>query len=310
MGTRPELVLAMCEGNRGPLLAAVDDALGRLGAARGALASTGGLAATVRAGHEGGRRWWTCEARTREEIPIDLTDPEAFENLRDLGTAGGRVLGWMAMSLLGRCRLSGESSGRRADDGPVRGGLWVAATGSVTGVGLSSSPSTCSGLASAPDFQPTAEVRQFRACEGGLSTGRMVVHSTRRGRLFCRCRSLAGFRGAAGSLPAGCHAWVVEERRCGRSAASDARSLAVAARRSATSGSCLELAVAVSRLASGPRYPAYGRGPTVSGRARWVVHRPAGCPQHTARAPFVSVPVVTLDFGGPRPRYRRFATPG
>jgi hypothetical protein len=31
-GTRPELVLAMCEGNRDALLAAVDDALGRLGA--------------------------------------------------------------------------------------------------------------------------------------------------------------------------------------------------------------------------------------------------------------------------------------
>ena len=30
MGTRPELVLAMCEGNRGQLLAAVDEALGRL----------------------------------------------------------------------------------------------------------------------------------------------------------------------------------------------------------------------------------------------------------------------------------------
>ena len=31
-GTRPELVLAMCEGNRDALLAAVDDAVGRLGA--------------------------------------------------------------------------------------------------------------------------------------------------------------------------------------------------------------------------------------------------------------------------------------
>ena len=56
-GTRPELVLAMCEGNRDALLAAVDDALGRLGAMRGALASTGGLAATVRAGHDGRTRW-------------------------------------------------------------------------------------------------------------------------------------------------------------------------------------------------------------------------------------------------------------
>jgi prephenate dehydrogenase len=92
MCTRPELVLAMCEGNRGPLLDAVDDALGRLGAARGSLASTGGLAATVRAGHEARQALEDLRKADSEEIPIDLTDPEAFETLRDLGTAGGRVL--------------------------------------------------------------------------------------------------------------------------------------------------------------------------------------------------------------------------
>ncbi|MFI7675036.1 prephenate dehydrogenase [Actinophytocola sp. NPDC049390] len=92
MTTRPELVLAMCEGNRGPLLAAVDEALGRLGAARGALASTGGLAATVRAGHDGRQQLEDLRGADREEFPIDLTDPEAFETLRDLGTAGGRLL--------------------------------------------------------------------------------------------------------------------------------------------------------------------------------------------------------------------------
>lgn len=92
MSTRPELVLAMCEGNRGPLLEAVDEALGRLGAARGALASTGGLAATVRAGHEGRQALEDLRNADQEEIPVDLTDPEAFETLRDLGTAGGRIL--------------------------------------------------------------------------------------------------------------------------------------------------------------------------------------------------------------------------
>ena len=92
MGTRPELVRAMCEGNRAPLLEAVDEALGRLGAARGALASTGGLAATIRAGHEGRQALDDLRAAGREEIPVDLTDPEAFETLRDLGTAGGRIL--------------------------------------------------------------------------------------------------------------------------------------------------------------------------------------------------------------------------
>jgi prephenate dehydrogenase len=92
MATRPELVLAMCEGNREALLDAVDEALGRLGAARGSLASTGGLAVTVRAGHEARQALEDLRAAGQEEIPIDLTDPEAFETLRDLGTAGGRVL--------------------------------------------------------------------------------------------------------------------------------------------------------------------------------------------------------------------------
>jgi prephenate dehydrogenase len=92
-GTRAELVLAMCEGNRGPLLDAVDDALGRLGAARGALASTGGLAATVRAGNEARAELAALHsADGREEVHIDLTDPEAFDDLRSLGAGGGRVL--------------------------------------------------------------------------------------------------------------------------------------------------------------------------------------------------------------------------
>ncbi|MEU6696299.1 prephenate dehydrogenase [Pseudonocardia sp. NPDC046786] len=90
-GTRPELVLAMCEGNRAALLAAVDDALGRLGAMRGALASTGGLAATVRAGHEARMRW----ASTREplELPVSLDgEPSAvLAELRELGRRGDVV---------------------------------------------------------------------------------------------------------------------------------------------------------------------------------------------------------------------------
>lgn len=92
-GTRADLVLAMCEGNRGPLLDAVDDALGRLGAARGALASTGGLAATVRAGNEARAELMAVHsADGREEVRVDLTDPEAFDDLRSLGSGGGRVL--------------------------------------------------------------------------------------------------------------------------------------------------------------------------------------------------------------------------
>ena len=102
MGTRPELVLAMCEGNRGPLLDAVDEALGRLGAAgarwlRRRARGDGSCRARGAAGVGGPAQ------RGREEIPIDLTDPEAFEKLRDLGTAGGRVLGWTATRRSARC---------------------------------------------------------------------------------------------------------------------------------------------------------------------------------------------------------------
>jgi prephenate dehydrogenase len=91
-GTRPELVLAMCEGNRNALLAAVDDALGRLGVMRGALASTGGLAATVRTGHAARMRW----AATRDPLTerVRLHGPEVLAELRELGRRGDVVVGW------------------------------------------------------------------------------------------------------------------------------------------------------------------------------------------------------------------------
>jgi prephenate dehydrogenase len=89
-GTRPELVLAMCEGNRDALLAAVDDALGRLGAMRGALASTGGLAATVRAGHAARMRW----AATREPLEHRVDRDTPFATLREIGRRGEAVVGW------------------------------------------------------------------------------------------------------------------------------------------------------------------------------------------------------------------------
>jgi prephenate dehydrogenase len=89
-GTRPELVLAMCEGNRTALLSAVDEALGRLGVMRGALASTGGLAATVNAGYEGRRRW----AAARNRPGVRVTGRESWAELRAIGREGNPVLGW------------------------------------------------------------------------------------------------------------------------------------------------------------------------------------------------------------------------
>ncbi|GAA4882144.1 prephenate dehydrogenase [Pseudonocardia benzenivorans] len=90
-GTRPELVLAMCEGNRDALLAAVDEALGRLGAMRGALASTGGLAATVQAGYLARQRW----AATRDPLTQRVSlRPGVLAELRELGRRGEVLVGW------------------------------------------------------------------------------------------------------------------------------------------------------------------------------------------------------------------------
>jgi prephenate dehydrogenase len=93
-GTRADLVLAMCEGNREQLLAAVDDALGKLGAARGALASTGSLRATVAAGNLGRAALIRQRTTTRTERRIDLAAPNALGELRGLGAQNGRVIGF------------------------------------------------------------------------------------------------------------------------------------------------------------------------------------------------------------------------
>ncbi|WP_103382835.1 prephenate dehydrogenase [Pseudonocardia dioxanivorans] len=90
-GTRPELVLAMCEGNRDALLAAVDEALGRLGAMRGALASTGGLAATVQAGYLARQRWAATRYPLTQRVSLR---PGVLAELRELGRRGEVVVGW------------------------------------------------------------------------------------------------------------------------------------------------------------------------------------------------------------------------
>lgn len=91
-GSRPDLVLAMCEGNRASLLDAVDDALGKLGTARGALASTGSLGATVRAGHVGRGALVAHWEADRTEVRVDLSEDGAFDHLRTLGETGARLV--------------------------------------------------------------------------------------------------------------------------------------------------------------------------------------------------------------------------
>jgi prephenate dehydrogenase len=101
-GTRPELVQAMCEGNRSALLDAVDDALGRLGAARGSLASTGGLAKTIEAGHAARLALDAQKKAERADVTIDLSSPGALEALRSVGARGGRVVGLDGVTVLAR----------------------------------------------------------------------------------------------------------------------------------------------------------------------------------------------------------------
>ena len=91
-GSRPELVRAMCEGNREALLSAVDDALGRLGAARGSLASTGSLAVTINAGHSARERLLAHRAAERERVQIDLGEADVLDTLLSYGSTGGRVV--------------------------------------------------------------------------------------------------------------------------------------------------------------------------------------------------------------------------
>jgi prephenate dehydrogenase len=89
----PELVRAMCEGNRSALLEAVDDALGRLGAARGSLASTGALDATIRAGHLARRAFdATRDGRDGDTVHVDLAAPGALAQLRELARSGAHVI--------------------------------------------------------------------------------------------------------------------------------------------------------------------------------------------------------------------------
>ncbi|MBK1784989.1 prephenate dehydrogenase [Prauserella sp. ASG 168] len=90
-GSHPELVRAMTEGNRASLLPVLDEALGRLGAARGSLASTGGLAATIDAGHEGIRELDKYASAPHTGVRVDLGAPDARVGLLALGERGGRI---------------------------------------------------------------------------------------------------------------------------------------------------------------------------------------------------------------------------
>jgi prephenate dehydrogenase len=81
----------MTEGNRAALLPVLDEALGRLGATRGSLASTGGLAATINAGYEGAQALTENREATRAGVRVSLKALDARTGLISLGERGGRI---------------------------------------------------------------------------------------------------------------------------------------------------------------------------------------------------------------------------
>lgn len=89
-GTRPELIRAMCEGNRDALVEALDDALGLIGVARGSLASTGSLRKLTDAGHAARGEF---EARANGLVPLTLSGDDLIDQLLAVGAAGGDVTG-------------------------------------------------------------------------------------------------------------------------------------------------------------------------------------------------------------------------
>lgn len=87
-GTRPELIRAMCETNREALVAALDDALGLIGVARGSLGSTGSLFKLTEGGHAARAEF---EARDAGLEPMTLSGDDLIEQLLAVGAAGGYV---------------------------------------------------------------------------------------------------------------------------------------------------------------------------------------------------------------------------
>ncbi|WP_211229500.1 prephenate dehydrogenase [Nakamurella lactea] len=86
-GTRPELLRAMLESNREPLVDAADDALGILGVARASLASTGSLERISTGGHAAREGY---NHRNDGLTEFELVDPTAAD-LIAIGAAGGHL---------------------------------------------------------------------------------------------------------------------------------------------------------------------------------------------------------------------------
>ena len=92
-GTRPELVLAMCEGNRDALLAAVDDALGTARAPCAARSPPPEGSPPPCVPVTPARQRWAA-TRDPRGVTARLTGRGALAALREIGRRGDVVTGW------------------------------------------------------------------------------------------------------------------------------------------------------------------------------------------------------------------------
>ncbi len=88
--TRPELIRAMCEGNRSALVDAMDEVLGILGVARASLASTGSLQKLAFGGHDARGAF---DRREHDLTQLEVAGDDLIDQLLAVGSAGGYVTG-------------------------------------------------------------------------------------------------------------------------------------------------------------------------------------------------------------------------
>lgn len=86
--TRPELLRAMCEGNREALVGVMDESLGLLGVARGSLSSTGQLAKITENGHAARMAF---EHRGSGLTQVSMFGEDLLDQLLAVGASGGHV---------------------------------------------------------------------------------------------------------------------------------------------------------------------------------------------------------------------------
>ena len=108
-GTRPELIAALCDGNRVALARVLDETLAELARASDALAGGGTVLPLAAAGHAARRAW--VKPAPAVGVTLDCATPSLRDDLLALGAAGGtagrRDLAPAARSApgrVGRCR--------------------------------------------------------------------------------------------------------------------------------------------------------------------------------------------------------------